>query len=231
MQKSMIKLLSIADYISLINAIFGFLSLTMIYIGEIRIAFSFILLAILADGLDGIIARKTHESRLGEYLDSMADMISFGIAPAFFVFSIYYNDCSCFINKNVLLFIILIFFISLSIIRLASFPIMKNKKYFFGLPVPSSAIILNVMAYFGVDLRIILPLVLIISFLMISKVKFPKLGLKINAIACVLIFLTIIFDKNYAGFAPLILFSAIALYTIAGPIYFWIRDKKPKKIQ
>ena len=154
----MIKLLSIADYISLINAIFGFISLTMIYIGEIRIAFSFILLAILADGLDGIIARKTHESKLGEYFDSMADMISFGIAPAFFVFSIYYNDCSCFFNKNVLLFSILIFFVSLSIIRLASFPIMKNKKFFIGLPVPSSAIILIIIAYFRVELRIILPI-------------------------------------------------------------------------
>jgi len=103
---------------------------------------------------------------------------------------------------------------------------MKNKKFFIGLPVPSSAIILIIIAYFRVELRIILPIFLIISFLMVSNVKFPKSGLKINAIACVLIFLTIIFDKNYASFAPLILFSAIVLYTIAGPIYLWIRNKK-----
>ena len=93
----MIKLLSVADCISLTNAVFGFLAVAMIFIGETRVAFTFILLAILADGLDGMIARKTRESQIGEYLESMADMTSLGIAPAFFIYSIYiiYNILVC----------------------------------------------------------------------------------------------------------------------------------------
>ena len=226
MSKSMIKLLSIADYITILNVIFGFLSLTMIFIGEIQIAFSLILLAVLADGLDGVVARKTKTKSLGEYFDSIADMVSFGIAPAFFVFSIYYSNCTCFFNKNVLIFFVLIIYVSVSIIRLAAFPMMKNKSYFIGLPVPSSSIILIVLAYLEVELRVILTAVFIISVLMISNIKFPKLDLKFNIIACLLILLTLVFDKEFEGTAPLVLLIAIAFYVAFGPIYLWVNDKK-----
>jgi CDP-diacylglycerol--serine O-phosphatidyltransferase len=222
----MIKLLSIADCISLINAIFGFLSLAMVFIGELRLAFTFILLAILADGLDGIVARKIQGSKIGEYLESMADMTSLGIAPAFFIYTVYYSFVSCCIYKHVLLLIILAMFLSLSIIRLASFHIMKDKKFFVGLPASSSTILLLVMAYFDVKLFYILPAIIIISFLMISNIRFPKPGFKINAIAGVLILLTIILEKNFYGIAPLVLVVAVCLYAIAGPVYLWINNKK-----
>jgi len=204
----MVKLLSIADCVSLTNAFFGFLSLIMVFIGEIRLAFSFILLAILADGLDGIIARKTRESKIGEYLESMADMTSLGIAPAFFIFTAYYKSVSCCINKNIVLLFVLALFLLLSIIRLASFHIMKEKKFFIGLPASSSTIII------------------IISFLMISQIHFPKPDNKINAIAGILIFLTLIMDKYYNGIAPLLLITAICIYVIFGPFYLLINKKK-----
>jgi len=130
----MIKLLSVADCISLINAIFGFLSITIAFIGEIRLAFTFILLAILADGLDGIVARRTNESKIGEYLESMADMTSLSIAPAFFIYTVYYEVVSCCFYKHFILLLVLTVFLSLNIIRLASFHIMKDKKIFIGLP-------------------------------------------------------------------------------------------------
>ncbi len=70
MQKSMIKLLSVADVISLTNALFGFLAILMLFSSEMNLAFSFILLALLADGLDGIVARKTRKGELGEYMEA-----------------------------------------------------------------------------------------------------------------------------------------------------------------
>ena len=222
----MVKLLSIADCVSLTNAFFGFLSLIMVFIGEIRLAFSFILLAILADGLDGIIARKTRESKIGEYLESMADMTSLGIAPAFFIFTAYYKSVSCCINKNIVLLFVLALFLLLSIIRLASFHIMKEKKFFIGLPASSSTIIIIILAYFEIDLYILLLIIIIISFLMISQIHFPKPDNKINAIAGILIFLTLIMDKYYNGIAPLLLITAICIYVIFGPFYLLINKKK-----
>jgi len=81
----MIKLLSIADVISIFNAIFGFIAIIMILLNEIHFSFSFILLAMIADGIDGLVARKTKHSYLGEYMEAMGDMISLAIAPALFV--------------------------------------------------------------------------------------------------------------------------------------------------
>ena len=96
----MINLLSFADVVSLTNSILGFLSIVMIFLGETYLAFSFILLAILADGLDGAVARKTKHSDLGEYMEAMADMISLGIAPSVFVYNNYLKNIMIQVRQN-----------------------------------------------------------------------------------------------------------------------------------
>ncbi|MEA3458379.1 MAG: CDP-alcohol phosphatidyltransferase family protein [Candidatus Thermoplasmatota archaeon] len=215
----MIKLLSIADIVSLTNAILGFLSIIMIFLGEIRFSFSLILLALLADGLDGIIARKTRHSELGEYMEAIGDMISLGIAPAVFVYSNYNIAVSECIYWHSLLIIVLIVFLSFNIVRLASFHIIKEKTFFVGLPASASAIIILVMAYFNIEVTYVLLVIVITSLMLISNVRFPKPTLKINVIAAVLIVLTIIVGKNFGGVAPILLLLSIITYSLAGQIY------------
>jgi CDP-diacylglycerol--serine O-phosphatidyltransferase len=215
----MIKFLSIADLISLINAFFGFISIIMIFLEEIHLSFSFILIAILADGLDGIVARKTRESELGEYMEAMSDMISLGIAPAFFVYNIYNISVIKYISHHALLIITLIIFLSFSIIRLSSFHVIKEKKFFIGLPSSASTIIIIVLTYYKIDLLFIIPIIIIVSLAMISNIHFPKLNIKMNIFAAILIIITIITGKIYNGFIPIILLLLILLYIIIGPIY------------
>ncbi|MCK4348757.1 MAG: CDP-alcohol phosphatidyltransferase family protein [Thermoplasmatales archaeon] len=219
MQKSMIKLLSIADVVSLTNAVLGFLSIIMIFLGEIRFSFSLILLALLADGLDGIIARKTRHSELGEYMEAMGDMISLGIAPAVFVYKNYNIAVSECIYWHSLLVIVLIVFLSFNIVRLASFHIIKEKTFFVGLPASASAIIILIMTYFNIEVTYVLPVIVIISLMLISNVRFLKPTLKINAIAAVLIVLTIIVGKKFWGVVPILLLLSIIIYSLAGQIY------------
>jgi len=215
----MIKLLSIADVVSLTNAILGFLAILMIFSNETRLAFSFILLALLADGLDGIVARKTRKGELGEYMEAMADMISLGIAPAFFVYNTYYDVVSDHLYYHSLLVVVLIIFLSLGIIRLASFHIIKEEKFFVGLPASASTIFILVLSFLQTELIYILPFIFLISIVMVSPLRFPKIGLKIKAFAAVLILVTLIFGSIYHSFAPLMLFSALAVYAVLGPIY------------
>jgi len=219
LQKSMIKLLSIADVITLTNAIFGFLAILMVFLDEIYLSFSFILIALLADGLDGVIARKTRKGELGEYLEAMADMTSLGVAPSLFVYTIYHSVVSGCIYYHSYLVIALIIFLSLSLIRLASFHIMKEKNFFVGLPASASTIIIITLAYFKIEFLYILPVIVVISLAMVSNVHFPRPGYRINAIATILIFLTLIMGKTYNGIAPILLMSAIVAYAVAGPIY------------
>ena len=226
MQKSMIKLVSIADIISLTNAIFGFLAILFLISDliateemRLRISFSFILLALLADGLDGVVARKTRKSDIGEYLESMADMTSLNIAPAVFIYVVYHDLVSCCIYSHIYLLMALVVFLLFGIIRLASFHLMRNDKLFIGLPASASTIILLVLVYFEVEFIYILPAIIVISLAMITNLSFPKPGYKINVVAAILIFLTIIIGKSYYGFAPILLFASILIYSIAGPFF------------
>ena len=224
MQKSMIKLLSFADLISICNAVFGTLAILVLFTNidlKIHISFSLILLGLLADGLDGIIARRILKSNIGEYLEAMADMASMVIAPAVFIFFIYFSSevISKDIFRQIYMFIALILFLFFGIVRLASFNIMKEKKTYVGLPASASAIILLILAYFEVDFIFILPAVIIIGAVMASDIVFPKPNALINAVALILIILTIVFGKIYFCFAPFLLLIAILVYVIAGPIY------------
>lgn len=236
MQKSMIKLLSVADIISITNALFGFLSIIFLFSDIIdsqelrfRVSFSFILLALLADGLDGIVARKVRKSDIGEYLESMADMTSLTIAPAIFIYFIYSDKIASYLYENTYLLFALVLFLAFGIIRLASFHIMKEDRIFVGLPASASTILLLILAYYKVDLIYILPAVVIIGAAMASDIKFPKPALKMNIIAAVLIILALILDKSYYGIALLLLFTAILIYSIGGSIYIKFFAKKISK--
>ena len=75
-----------ADAMTLLNAGLGVLALAAAALGEVLLVAQLILLAAVADGLDGVIARRFGSTEVGPYLDSMADIVSFGTTPAIFVF-------------------------------------------------------------------------------------------------------------------------------------------------
>lgn len=222
MQKSMISLLSFADTISISNALIGFISILLLFTDlEMRfhISISLILIGIVLDGLDGLVARKFRSSSLGEYLESMADMITLAIAPSVFVFNAY-NDI---IFSDIFICIYFVFalnlFLFFAIVRLASFHTMKKKEFFIGLPTSASTIILLILSYFKIDLILILPTVVVVGALMASDIRFIKPGIKMNTLAAILIFLTIIFGKQYCAFAPILLFLGTMIYCIFSPVY------------
>ncbi len=86
--KSMVKLIKLPDLLSILNALFGFAAILLVLGGTsvsgtaLKNALILILLAAVVDGLDGIVARSVECSLIGEYLDSLADLLSFGMAPA-----------------------------------------------------------------------------------------------------------------------------------------------------
>ena len=79
--------LGLADAMTLANAALGVVAMTAAVFGRPTVVARLILLAAVADGLDGIIARTHGSTEAGPYLDSMADLVSFGTAPALLVFA------------------------------------------------------------------------------------------------------------------------------------------------
>ncbi len=166
------RLIKFADFITLLNATAG---LTCIYF-SFRLQFLFaaiaLLFAVLFDYLDGKIARASKKMNdLGKNLDSLSDVISFGVAPAIFGYMIglqqWYD------------LIILLFFTLCGVLRLARFNIL-NIKGFIGIPITTSGLLIPAIYFIFFSLSFYTPyfilIYLILGILMISSFKIPKLG-------------------------------------------------------
>jgi len=119
------------------NVFCGYLSLDAAVKGRFDYAAILIFAAAVMDGLDGRVARWTGTtSAFGEQLDSLADVVSFGIAPAFHVFRwglAEFGRAGCLVS---------FLFVICGACRLARFNVqihVTDKRYFVGLPIPSAA--------------------------------------------------------------------------------------------
>ncbi|MDI2588192.1 CDP-diacylglycerol--serine O-phosphatidyltransferase [Psychrobacillus sp. NEAU-3TGS] len=131
----------------------------------------FIFIAGLLDRFDGMVARKFHlESELGKQLDSMSDIISFGVAPALLLYSLVLQEFS---TAGMAITII---YIACGAFRLARFNISESNGFFTGLPITVAGVILT-LSYFAIDT---IPsvsymfLFIILAFLMISTFTLKK---------------------------------------------------------
>lgn len=181
------------------NLFCGFVALTKIVeakipggYAEIRSALRFILAACIFDVLDGRVARMGGvESPFGREFDSLADLISFGAAPAFLVHRIVLRDV--FANHPEIGWCIASIYLICGALRLARFNCLAamssggGSKEFMGFPIPAAAGLVASLTLFLMwgdqsdrDLsagpwRFILPgLLLFLSVMMVSEVKYPS---------------------------------------------------------
>ncbi|MET0787381.1 MAG: CDP-diacylglycerol--serine O-phosphatidyltransferase [Paenisporosarcina sp.] len=131
----------------------------------------FIFIAALLDRFDGMVARKLgQESELGKQLDSMSDIISFGVAPAILIYMV---DLFEFGTVGM---IIAIIYIASGAFRLARFNVMESNGYFTGLPITAAGTILT-LSYFGLSVFppvFYMFLTVILAILMISTFTLRK---------------------------------------------------------
>lgn len=138
-----------------------------------------IIIAMLLDGLDGRVARALNaQSEFGKELDSLSDVISFGVAPAFIMYQAAFQGIS-----PALAWIVTAIFPICGALRLARFNVIDGiPGYFIGLPIPAAGGVLATLALFQNELHYSLLLIstVALSFLMVSNMKYPnfkKLGL------------------------------------------------------
>ena len=214
---SIINLISAADLFTVANALLGFTAIICVVKNKIDFAITLILLAILADGVDGFVARRFNKKWcLGDYLDIMADIISFCVAPAVLIFTLYYDSFRVFVILSCLIFVIS------GILRLARFCYLLESETFTGLPTPGAALVILLFSALKMHPVIITVFMVILSFLMISDIKYPKTRGKIAYISggvilmilfsmffswytSMIFIITLIFALFYVFFSPLTL--------------------------
>jgi len=169
---SIFHMISLPHVLTLMNISSGVMSLFFSAAGKYTLACSFILAAVFFDGIDGKVARYMNRTTLlGKELDSLCDVVSFGVAPAFLAFQTTKALFSGWLSYLVIAVYIL--FVCAGALRLARFNI-KNIDYFEGMPITINGVIVPLLYFMG--LVEVYPIALAISaVLMISAFRIKKL--------------------------------------------------------
>jgi len=177
-----IKKTFIPGVLTYLNLSGGFIAIILSIKGEFKSAAWLIIAAVLCDAFDGLIARKLKaESDFGFQLDSLADLITSGLAPAIFIY--------CAIpHPNFIVVVLLLGYCLCSTYRLARYNVTNNKTstgFFSGLPAPVAAVTLISFWLFKFRpekqfVQIWLILLTMIAILMVSEIKYrwPHLDFK-----------------------------------------------------
>lgn len=215
---------------TVLNIFCGFLAIIHISNSSYVNAAWFIVIAALFDVLDGLMARLTKSfSDFGVEFDSLADVVSFGAAPSFLVYSIYLHTLG---GLGMLISAMPMVFGAMRLARFNTQLVGYDKDYFKGLPIPSVAVTLStfVINYYNSPLGfnafqeyILVLLVVILSLLMVSTLKydtmpkFSKRGIVQHPLRFTLFVISATAIVLTAGEA---LFPVFLFYISTGPIRY-----------
>lgn len=216
----------------------GFYGIVAAITGHFEASAMAILVAIVLDGMDGRIARMTNtQSDFGAEYDSLADMVSFGVAPALLAYQWMLHDIGKFG------FLVSFIYVSGAALRLARFNIQKtvqDKRYFKGLPSPSAAALVATCIWFG-DTNglhgsswvVVLTLAITIgaALLMVSNIRyysFKELDPRgripfVVVLGMVLVFGLISLDP------PLIMMLGFTIYAASGMVFTLMQLRRSRR--
>ncbi len=220
----------------------GFYAILAAVNGRFEVAAIAVFIAMILDGLDGRVARWTNtQSEFGAQYDSLADLVSFGLAPSLVVYQwalVHMKDIAVAWGK--LGWMAAFIYVACAALRLARFNVQSeevDKRYFIGLASPAAAAIMVGMVWVFNDMdvsgkSIQIPALLMTLFaglLMVSNIKFhsfkdfdfrskvPHLFI----LVVVLVFALTAIDP------PKVLFGVFLVYALSGPV-LWILGKSAK---
>lgn len=223
--------------VTLASLFCGFYSIIASINSEFKTAAIAILVASIFDALDGLVARVTHStSKFGAELDSLCDMVSFGVSPAVlaFLWALHpygrYGWLAAFLYAAMT---------SLRLARFNSQDSASDSHHFVGLPCPAAAAIISASVLFCHFLGItgevqhisLLLLVYLLSYLMVSTHTYfslkdlPSLNIKPFQILIAFLLLFIL----VAAEPQIMIFSLFLIYILSGPAYGLFRKIRSSK--
>ncbi|WP_017728450.1 CDP-diacylglycerol--serine O-phosphatidyltransferase [Halalkalibacterium ligniniphilum] len=162
----------IANSLTVINLSLGVFAILYVLQGELRTSLLLITLAAVFDRLDGSAARKFNiVSEFGKQLDSLTDIISFGVAPALLLYH------AVLFQFGIAGSLFTVLFIACGAIRLARFNVMESNHFFVGLPITAAGCILTLLYLLVPFLPayLFMFITLVLSLLMISTIRVRKM--------------------------------------------------------
>ncbi len=225
------------NFFTALSAFLGVMSIIASSQGKFEKAFIYIVLSLIADGLDGRVARLTNTtSKFGVEFDSLADLVAFGVAPAMMLFFA--------VGENYGRFGALVsgLFVVFGAIRLARFNVTTGEldpRYFIGLPIPTAAVVLG--SWIMLDVKysghlnvLILLGALFLAFLMVSNFRYPSFkkidlnkSVAIKALVIIILIASLIYLYPVEGIS--IVLSVYTFYGVFRAIKSIIKAQKISK--
>jgi CDP-diacylglycerol--serine O-phosphatidyltransferase len=162
----------IPNALTALNIVLGVSALISTFNGAFSTAALLIVAALVADGLDGRVARYFNtSSEFGKELDSLCDVVSFGVAPAILAYVYALQE------YGIVGVLAAAAFATCGALRLARFNVNTGvvKGYFMGLPIPASGCVIATYVMLGIKSPswLLLALTVIFAYLMVSTVRYP----------------------------------------------------------
>jgi CDP-diacylglycerol--serine O-phosphatidyltransferase len=201
------------------NLFLGIIAIILAFQEQPEYAAITVIVGMLLDGLDGRVARMLNaQSEFGKELDSLSDVISFGVAPAFIMYVVVLGDVGR------LGWLVTAIFPICGALRLARFNVQAGTPgYFIGLPITAAGGVLATLALYSefFPTYVLILGMLILSFLMVSNVKYPsfkKGGIPKAAywIIPLMVIVVMVFSFMFPQHLPKLIFLPLVAYALYG---------------
>lgn len=220
----------------------GFYGIVSSINGKFEVAAIAIFVAMLLDGIDGRVARLTNtESDFGAEFDSLADMVSFGLAPALII---YLWTLS---SLGKIGWIVSFIYVACAALRLARFNTQashSDKRYFQGLASPAAAAVVAGLIWNGelIQQYVSMPTLQIIALvttlfaglLMVSNVRYHSFkGVNWRSKVPFVTILMFVFVLVFVSAEPaMVLFAIFFIYALSGPVLtlIWLRRRRAERV-
>lgn len=224
MQPRFLGQLGLADLVTAASAAIGFAAAASAIVDP-AVAARLILLAAIADGLDGIIARARGGTAVGPLLDSLADVSSFAVAPAILVYVVATDGGSTSFDTPVVVASILIpaIYVSMAVVRLGFYTLEDSETpETKGVQTTLAATVLAAAYLAGAsDPTVLLGATALFAYLMIASITYPDLYVRDAVILGALQTLAIAFPTAFSRAFPRSLLLFAVAYLVLAPFIYW----------
>ena len=224
MQPRFLGQLGLADAVTVANAALGFVA-AAVAPADPALGARLILLAAIADGLDGVLARARGGTPVGEYLDSLADVASFGVAPAVFVYAVATDGATAPLESTLGLAAAVIpaVFVAMAVVRLGFYMLQdRETPETEGVQTTLAATILAVAYLAGVtEPAVLLAATALFTYLMVASITYPELYARDALVLGGLQALAVLFPEAVNRVFPRSLLLFAVAYLVLAPFIYW----------
>lgn len=223
--------LAIADFVTILNAVLGFLAVVFAF-QDIALAARIMLLAAILDGLDGVLARRYGSSDAGPYLDSLADVASFAVAPATVVAALLTESGMRAVTDpwTIAAYLVGAAFVASAVTRLGLYTVHDtDANYTLGVPSTLAATVIGA----AVLTDMISPFVVFgatfaFCYLMVARIQYPDLLARDALIMGVVHVLAVVFPTALGNSFPVALLLLGLAYMFLSPWFYWREESTAK---